>query len=132
MRPGDRWKPKPAVAVKRIPQLRRGMNQLRAGLFTHAGDHDRAVAMVCLVAEKALERQAAVKRVGHGEGLQQARLHAQHLRGLVDRHDRLGLGGTAASPPPREARAAEEVGRRLVEADGGVDVELQVGQQEPV
>lgn len=91
MRPGDRWKPKPAVSVERMTQLRRGMDQLRAGLFTHAGDHDRTVAVVRLLAEKALEWQAVVKRVGHREGLQQPRLHAQHLGHLVDRHRRLAM-----------------------------------------
>jgi len=69
------------------------MNQLRAGRFTHAGDHDRAVAVIRLLAEKALERQAVVKGVGHREWLQQPRLHAEHLRGLVDRHNCLRLGG---------------------------------------
>jgi len=61
------------------------MDQLRAGLVRHPRDHDRAVAVVGLLAEKALERQTIVKRVGHGERLQQARLHAEHLRCLFDR-----------------------------------------------
>jgi hypothetical protein len=52
-------------------------------LWTAIWDHDRTVAVVRLLAEKALEWQAVVKRVGHREGLQQPRLHAQHLGHLV-------------------------------------------------